>query len=240
MARDIGFPRERITVIRNGADLQKFGATSRTVARELLGIASGDFVIGTVGRLVPVKDHVVLLSAIAGVNESGVAASMVIVGDGPLRGDLESRAHALGLERQVLFLGHRPDVDRILPALDVFALTSVSEGLPNTVLEAMATGLPVISTDVGGVDELVVDGETGLLVPARDAGAFSAAILKLAGDRGLREEMGAKGRKRATAQFGLPTMLAGYARVYKESAGDITAGPCPSGRTTECAGSLVE
>lgn len=219
MSRHVGVASSRVQVIRNGADLDKFGTVPRSAARLSLGISDDEFVVGTVGRLVPVKAHDTLLAALAHLKSMRVRCVAVIAGDGPLRDELEARVDDLGLRPMVRFLGTRNDIDRVLAALDVFALTSLSEGLPNTVLEAMAAGLPVISTDVGGVRELVDHDRTGLLVPSQDARAIADALAMFAGDPERRRRMGAEGLRKARADFALRRMLHDYERLYLELVG---------------------
>lgn len=241
MARELGFPRDRVQVILNGADLEQFGAMPRAAARRSLGISDTEFVIGTVGRLVPVKDHETLLAILVNLKSAGIKCLGVVVGDGPLRSALEARARALDLDVSVRFLGNRSDVPCILSALDVFLLTSLSEGLPNSVLEAMASGLPVVSTHVGGVDELVEDGETGLLAPPKAHHMLAVAVSRLACDSALRRRMGAKGQKKARTQFGSQRMLDQYERFYLELTGRCARRTAEDpGRTpTSCAESLA-
>jgi glycosyltransferase involved in cell wall biosynthesis len=142
----------------------------------------------------------------------------VIAGDGPLQGALVTRTRELGLEHRVRFLGHRSDVEVVLAALDTFVLSSVSEGLSNTILEAMATGLPVVATRVGGADELVVDGDTGLLVSPGAPREMAGALRRLATDGRARRAMGAAGRTRAESEFALSTMIERYENLYVDLA----------------------
>jgi len=214
MARLTGFPRECVTVIRNGADMTRFGRIGRSEARRRLGIADSAFVAGTIGRLVPVKDHETLLGALARLKQIGRVPFTLVAGDGPLHASLLERVRALDLDSSVRFLGNRTDVECVLAALDVFVLTSESEGFPNTILEAMASGLPVVATHVGGVDELVDDGRTGLLAPSKDCAAVADAIARLGDDVTLRRRMGETGRIKASAEFGLQRMLDDYERFY--------------------------
>jgi sugar transferase (PEP-CTERM/EpsH1 system associated) len=213
ISREIGYPLDGIKVIRNGVDLNRFMPRDRGAAKVALGLPATDFVIGTVGRLVPVKDHPMLLNAFAALRDSGVTYTAVIAGTGPLRDDLARQAQELGLH-QVHLLGNRNDVDQVLNAFDIFVLSSKSEGLSNTIQEAMATGLPVVATRVGGADELVKDNETGLLVPPQDPAAFSQAMYTLTTDRSQRERMGAAGRQRAVTLFGLDRMIREYEQLY--------------------------
>ncbi|MFN8060129.1 MAG: glycosyltransferase [Vicinamibacterales bacterium] len=219
MASGIGVPRDRIFVIRNGVELDRFSARTREDGRTALGLAADEYVIGTVGRLVPVKDQENLLRAFAEVARRVASARLVVVGDGPLRADLEGQARALGLNERVQWLGSRLDVELLLKGFDVFVLSSKSEGMSNTMLEAMASGVPVVATDVGGARELVVPGETGVLVPACDAGALAEPLTALASDPARRLALGEAGRLRAERHFGLATMLKAYASLYRELSG---------------------
>lgn len=209
-----GVPREAITVIRNGVDLQRFDEIDRAAARASLGIAADRFVAGTVGRLVAVKDHEGLIDAARRVRGERPDLVVLVAGDGELRAPLEARVQAAGLAGTVRFLGERADVNRVMAAMDVFILNSRSEGMSNTVLEAMASGLPVIATRVGGNPELVVDGETGILVPATSPDQTAAAILRLGADPATRRAMGDAGRLRAHSEFSLRGMLQRYAEMY--------------------------
>jgi glycosyltransferase involved in cell wall biosynthesis len=146
-----------------------------------------------------------------------VPATLLVVGDGPLRAPLESHAARLGIAAQVRFLGHRPDVEQILGAADVFVLSSASEGMSNTILEAMACGLPVVATRVGGADEMVVDGETGRLVPPAGPRELAGAVTALMADPLAARAMGAAGRRRAEQEFSLSGMLRRYESLYFEA-----------------------
>jgi sugar transferase (PEP-CTERM/EpsH1 system associated) len=214
LARDVGFELSRIRTIRNGVDLERFASTSRVVARRELGIPDDVVAIGTVGRLVPVKDHATLLTAFADTWRSQPNTRLFLAGDGPLKAALQQQARELGIDTAVRFLGHRSDVEHVLAALDVFVLSSVSEGMSNTILEAMATGLPVVATAVGGADELVVDGHTGLLVAPSQPRALAAALSTLAADGGRRNAMGISGRERVVAAFTVSRMVAEYEQLY--------------------------
>lgn len=142
----------------------------------------------------------------------------VIAGDGPLRDATQQRASALGIDADVRLLGHRTDIATVLAALDVFALTSRSEGLNNTILEAMAAGLPVVATRVGGADEMVVDGVTGLLVPPESPEKLAGALRRLLTDASMKSSMGKAGRTRAEMDFDLARTVLKYERLYTELA----------------------
>jgi sugar transferase (PEP-CTERM/EpsH1 system associated) len=213
MSREVGFPLDRITVIRNGVDLGRFGPHDKTAARAALGLAPDELVIGTVGRLVAVKDQATLLRSFAILRDRGLMFSAMIAGAGPLHQDLLAQKQALGLEK-VHFLGNRHDVETVLAAFDVFVLSSQSEGLSNTIQEAMASGLPVVATRVGGADELVMEHESGVLIPPGDPDALAQALHAMALDPAVRERMGAAGRRRALALFGLDGMIRAYENMY--------------------------
>jgi glycosyltransferase involved in cell wall biosynthesis len=215
LAAATGFPLQRIHVIRNGVDLSRFGSIDRTAARRTLGIADEALVIGTAGRLVGVKDHATLLEAFAELARRRLPFVGLITGDGPLRANLEARAASLGILDHVRFLGHRPDIERIFAALDIFVLSSISEGLSNTVLEAMASGLPVVATRVGGADELVCEGATGFLVEPGSGRALANALEPLVREHSRRIALGREGQRVAREQFSVARMLHDYAAMYR-------------------------
>lgn len=208
-------PPDRLRVITNGIDLSRFAPdpAARAEVRAALGVPDDGFLIGTVGRLVPVKDHPLLLRAVAPL--LGERVHLAIVGDGPERADLDARIAALPRPGSVHLLGNRPDVPRLLAAMDVFVLSSASEGLPLVIPEAMATGLPVVSTDVGGIADVVVAGETGTLVRHGDEAALRAALAALDADRSLGRRLGASGRARALSRYSSETMGAAYLDLYR-------------------------
>jgi sugar transferase (PEP-CTERM/EpsH1 system associated) len=215
MASQTGFPRERIGVIRNGVDLGRFGRGDSAGVRRALGLPQQDvFIVGTVGRLVPVKDQHGLLKAVAAMRSNGVPCIALLAGDGPLKEELERHAHQLGIRGHVLFLGARKDVADLMLAVDVFVLPSRSEGLSNTILEAMASGRPVVATDVGGNSELVNDGVTGRLIPAEAPEALAAALSALHREPETRLAMGRAGRLRAEREFSLEGMISSYQDLY--------------------------
>lgn len=214
MASTVGVPLDRITVVRNGVDLARFGNTARADARRELGVGDDVVLVGHAGRLVEVKDQASLVQAASILAAQGRRFRIVIAGEGPLRSALEAQIARQGSGDVVQLLGHRGAVERLFAALDVYVLCSRSEGMPNTVLEAMASGVPVVSTQVGGADELVLDGHSGLLVPAARPDLLAEAIAKLIDDPALRRLMGEAGRRRATEAFSLAAMVGGYQSVY--------------------------
>jgi glycosyltransferase involved in cell wall biosynthesis len=199
---------DRLAVCHNG--IEPFPSTAlRTSARRTLGIESDSLVVGTTGRVMWKKGLHFLLDAISSLQQRIPRLRVVIIGDGPARTELASQARGLGIDGRVTFTGHLQEVRPLLPALDVFALPSLSEGLPFSVLEAMDAGLPVVAARVGGVPELVADGETGLLVPPADTGALTSALLSLLEDPARRVHMGEAARRRIDAQFTVERMIDG-------------------------------
>src|SRR5262249_4177146 len=202
----------RVRVIYNGIDTAAFanGCHDREAVRRDLGLGADDFVILLVARLDYLKDHATAVRTLERVARSRPDARLVLVGEGPERPKIEDQVRRLGVAAGVRFLGLRQDVARLLRATDLFLLTSVSEGIPLTVLEAMAAGLPVVATRVGGLAEVVVDGETGLLAPPGDDAALAGAVLRLAADPGARRRMGRRGQERAHTVFSEGQMHARY------------------------------
>jgi glycosyltransferase involved in cell wall biosynthesis len=165
----------------------------------------------TAARLTRQKGIEYLLQAASQVQ----GADFVIAGDGPERGELEAQAGALGVADRAIFAGHRADMPELLSECDLFVLPSLFEGLPLAVLEAMAAGKPVVATDVGGTAEAVLNGETGLIVPPRDAGALAMAIRRVLDKPEWATAMGAAGRERARCEFSAETMVRRTTEVYE-------------------------
>ncbi len=188
----------------------------------LPGARATDLVIGTAARFVPVKALDVLLEALARVCAREPRARGLLLGDGPLLPALRARAAALGLEGRVLFPGHQPEVAPYLQALDVFVLSSWSEGLPMSLLEAMAAGKPIVATAVGGVPEVVRDGREGRLVPPGAPDALADALLELTADADGRRAMGAAARARVEEGFSIAATGPQYVTLYHELARDPT------------------
>jgi len=213
--------RGRIAVIPNGVDVVRFRPPSQADG------GRPPTTIGTLANLRPEKGLRQLLDAAAEVIRSVPRARFVIWGDGPLRGDLEAAIRALSLPGAVELPGATRDPDSALRQCDIFVLPSLSEASPNAVLEAMATGLPVVATRVGGTPGLVEDHRTGLLVPPGDAPALAQAIRRLLETPALAGEMGARGRARALAEFGLARMLERIDAFYCGVLGPVHGAPAP-------------
>ena len=210
-----GFQEGRVDVIHNGIDPGVRPTSSdRNTARRLLGLADGAFVVGTAARLDAVKDLPTLVQAVGVVASRRPGVELVIVGDGEERRAIEAAASAAGCADRVHLVGYRPDVRRLLPAFDVYANSSISEGISLTILEAMAAGVPVVATRVGGTPEVILDGLTGLLVESRSVAEMASAVGLLASEPGRRQQLASAGRIRVEECFGLDRMVASYAREY--------------------------
>ena len=210
-------PRRRCEVIPLGFDLRPFAVAERRRGelRRELGIPADRPLIGIVGRVVPIKNHAMFFDMarrVLAVRDAG----FVIVGDGELRADLERMVRELGLADRTVFLGWRRDLDVIYADLDLVALTSINEGTPVAVIEAMAAARPVVATRVGGVADVVGHEETGCLVASGDSAAFARETLRLLGDPGLRERFGREGRARALARYGSERLVADVRGLYSK------------------------
>lgn len=211
-----GVPAGRILTLHNGIDARRFmaPADSRGV-RAHLGFEEDQPLIGIVARLDPVKNHASLLRAMQRVIDTYPDAALLVIGDGPLRKDLEGLAAGLGLGRGIRFLGTRDDVPELLGALDVLVLCSLSEGLSVSLIEECAAGKPVVATAVGGNAEIVEHGRTGLLVPPGDDGALAGAIIDLLDDPQRASSLGQAARRKFLAEFTLERMVSRYVEIYE-------------------------
>jgi glycosyltransferase involved in cell wall biosynthesis len=210
----------RMVCIPNGVDTRRFAPVApglRARLREDLGCKPGQLVIGCVAGLHPVKRHVDLIDAFARVHSRLPQSHLLLVGEGRMRDALETRIVALGLQGAVRLLGERGDISRVLPAFDLFALVSESEGMSNAILEAQSCGLPVVATRVGGNPELV-DADCGVLVEPNDPAALAQALLELLPDVARRTKLGAAGRTRVCARHSLQAMANAYLALYRELA----------------------
>jgi sugar transferase (PEP-CTERM/EpsH1 system associated) len=232
LERSVGVPRGKIRQLYSGVDVERFFPTpSPTLVGEgrgegsapspaLAGEGRGEgLVLGTIGRLDPVKNQAALIEAFATLKTSHPHLRLVIVGDGPLRASLQQRAADLGVADAVTFTGARSDTPDLLRSFDVFVLPSINEGISNTILEAMATGLPVVAGRVGGNPELVADGVTGALYEGADPATLAAALRPYVTDSGLRRAHGEAARARVVQNFSLDSMVARYLALYDELLG---------------------
>jgi glycosyltransferase involved in cell wall biosynthesis len=217
-----GIPASRVSLIYNGIDLRSYSSApddSRLAVRQELGLGADDYVIVQVARLDYLKDHATAIRAMDLVVQNRKDAQLLLVGDGPEREIIQKQVQQRNLGPYVRFLGLRTDVARLLSAADLFLLTSISEGIPLTIIEAMAAGLPIVATHVGGLAEMIEDGKTGFLVPAGDSDAIARRILTIADDPELRTRLGRVGRDRAFQMFSEQQMHAQYVQLYQECLG---------------------
>jgi glycosyltransferase involved in cell wall biosynthesis len=215
--RQVGVPERRIEVIYNGIEvIPTIGPEEARQRRTELGVPEGERIVGAVGNLYPVKGHKYLLETVPRVLAALPRTTFLIVGRGELESSLKREVERQGFGHRVRVLGFRDDVRALLAVMDVFALPSLSEGLPIALLEAMASGRPVVATNVGGVPELLVDGETGFLVPPRDSEALASRLIWLLKDGEAAKRLGVNGRKRVLQHFSLQSMATDYQRLYEE------------------------
>jgi glycosyltransferase involved in cell wall biosynthesis len=213
------YGQEPAATIRNGIETSAFHLPeARRQWRAANGFRESDFLAVSVGRLDPQKNPVMLVEAFGRALGGVAGGRLLLVGQGSLRGEVAARARELGLAERVNLLGVRPDVAQVLAASDLFVMASDWEGTPLAVMEAMAAGLPVVATAVGGVPELVKDGETGLLCPAGDLGTLAEEMGRLARDGLLRRAMGCAGLARS-AEFSVDRMVAEYAALFERLTG---------------------
>jgi glycosyltransferase involved in cell wall biosynthesis len=211
------FPAERVHVVKNGVALAPAVRTREAVRAEL-GLGQRP-TAGIIARLADVKNHDLLLRAWKQTIERVPDAILVVVGNGPREADLRAQAARLGLDDHLRFLGFRLDVAELLQSFDVFVLSSFSEGLSLTLLEASAASLPIVATRVGGNPEVVRDGENGFLVESNAEIPMADALARLLQDAALRRRFGARGREFYDAEFTLRAMVQGYERLYHALAG---------------------
>jgi len=212
-------PAEKVVTIYNGIDPLPFTSVSIEAARKIrnaLGIRDDELVLGAIGRLEPQKGFFDLISSLAHIKAKFNSVRLLIIGEGELRDSLELQINNHNLSGTIKFTGLRNDVPEILTAIDVFVSPSLWEGLPNVVLEAMAAGKPVVATSVGGTPEVIVDGETGLVVPPRNPEALASVIIRLLKNPELRTKMGRAGKERVLKQFSILRMVTKTQQLYKE------------------------
>jgi glycosyltransferase involved in cell wall biosynthesis len=212
LSETVGIRSRQVQVIRNGVDVPRFA--NAAADRESLGLGSGRPVIGVVARLHPVKGHSVLLHAFVGVKSRFPNAELLIVGDGEERASLTELAKELRIAPSVVFLGSRRDIPELLATMDVVVLPSLEEGLPLSLLEAMAAAKPIVATDVGAVSTVIRNNETGLLVPPNDAGAITEAIVRMLSDTELQRVLATAAQGLAVGQYSIDRTAEAYDRIY--------------------------
>jgi sugar transferase (PEP-CTERM/EpsH1 system associated) len=219
VCKTLRIEKARVLVIPNGIDVERFyHPEKRFEKRKTLGIELGSFVIGNVARLVPLKNHKFLIDVFKEVRKEFANARLCVIGGGPVLGDLRNYASRLGLADKAMFLGERIDVPELLSAFDLFVLPSLTEGISMTLLEAMAAGIPVMASDVGGNPEIVENDCTGFLMPVNDTKAWVEGIKRVIVDGGQKEAFSAAGRSRVRVKFSLAAMLENYRTLYSGKA----------------------
>ena len=221
LARTLNYPREHVSVIANGVDTEKFcpGPPCRDSIRADFGLPSQGILVGTVARLDPVKNHVGLIQAASLLRARGTDLHLVFAGDGPERRALMRLATELGVDDRLHMLGNVTEVERLLNAFDAFVLNSNAEGMSNTLLEAMASGLPIIATRVGSNADLIVDGESGVLINPGADEELACALERFVSQPSSAQRLAEEARNRAEQLFGLQQMVAQYQTLYREVCG---------------------
>jgi glycosyltransferase involved in cell wall biosynthesis len=212
----VGVADNRISVVYNGVDVPPRPSVEKVRALRLeLGVEQFEHVIGAVGSLYPVKGHTHLIQALPRILQACPRTVLLLAGRGELEGELKAEVRRLGLDAYVRFLGFRSDVPVLLSLFDLFVLPSLSEGLSMALLEAMAAGNPVVATEVGGNAELVVDGDTGYLIPPESPAALADAVIRVLSDKVRSTGMGDRGRQRVHDKFSFQAMIDAYQAHYE-------------------------
>jgi len=220
-------PRERFVVVRVGIELEQRVAAERDgrgESRRVLGIGPDRFAVGWIGRMTGVKRTDDVLRAFRRLRDRGVDACLCMIGDGPDRPAVERRAHELGLMRDTFFLGYQEEVAPFYAAFDAMILPSINEGTPVSAIEALAAGRPVVATRVGGVPDVIREGEDGFLVEPGDVDALAERLARLAADPELRERLGAAGRARVIPRYSVERLVDDIDLLYRSLLASAGAG----------------
>jgi len=216
-ARLAGIAQEKILLIENGVNLERFAtSTAPEAIKESLGIKKEPLIVGSIGALTREKGHQYLLRAALKVIRIYPKAIFLLVGDGTERPNLEKTASSLGIKNSVIFAGMRKDVPEILSIIDVFVLPSLNEGLPMALLEAQAAQIPVVATRVGAIPDVLEDGVTGILIKPKEPEAISNAVIQILSNRKVATEMAQRGFSRVRDNFSSEKMADKYLSIYKE------------------------
>lgn len=209
---------DKLLVLENSVDYERFAevAILKEDAKQMLDLPKDAFVYGTVGRLAPTKGLSYLIEAFAKVKQQMPSAQLIVVGEGRLRNELEQQAAGTSCADSIHFLGHRKNIPELLRAMDVFVLSSIAEGMPKTILEAMAAGVPCIGTNVGGVPEILADGESGYLVPSRDECSLADAMVELVKKTDEEvKQLVEKARQRAKSHYTHEVIVKRLEQIYE-------------------------
>ncbi len=216
LIKEFEIPSKHVQVLYNGVDFEQLSRIHGDRRRLFSSLkANAKLVINVANMNSDVKGHAVLIEAALTICDAIPEATFVLIGDGPLRPHLEEKVRKLGLQRHFLFLGRREDVPDILSCGDVFVFPSLAEGLPNSVLEAAAAGLPIVATTAGGIPEVLEDGISGLLVQPRDPRALGAAILQIFNQPELARRLGYAAQERVRIQFSFARLVEDLCHLYK-------------------------
>jgi glycosyltransferase involved in cell wall biosynthesis len=213
--KELGIQDKSLTVIPNGIDTKRFAPRPRNQA--LIDLLPGKFqgkVLVSVGRLAEAKDQITLISAMELLKKQGRNIFLILIGEGEMRKQIEAEVNRRGLANCVRLTGSRSDIDRLLPGADAFVLSSKREGLPMSILEAMAAGLPVIATRVGGIPEVIKDGENGILVQPQDPDALANAICRILDDSEVSSNLARMARIAVEENYSLRSITDAYTRIY--------------------------
>jgi glycosyltransferase involved in cell wall biosynthesis len=217
VASDCGLSVESIRVVPNGVDVNRFAPQKhKSTLRSAFGIPLDRFVIGNVGRLDPVKNQKTILRSLRQLRRDGIAPYFILVGEGVERSELENQVKTLGLDQDVRFVGYSDQVQDLMNCMDVYVQPSYYEGFSNTILEAMACGVPVLTTDVGGTRDVIESGREGFFFEPEDHGRLASLIARLQNDRALLDEMGKDARSRTIKNFSVESTVALYENLYIE------------------------
>jgi sugar transferase (PEP-CTERM/EpsH1 system associated) len=218
-----GLAARRVEVIYNGVDQKPFRAVRNTASRKSvrseLNVPDDEFLVIQVARLNPLKDHLTAVESIAKLVDKKIPVRLILVGEGETQSEIERTIDQLGLTRNVQLLGTRQDIPELLSAADAFLLSSISEGIPLTIIEAMAAGIPVVATDVGGNSEVIENGRTGLLCSAKDSSFMAQQLTELYESHDLRNMLAENAMARAQELFDIDQMHDAYVGVYDSMLG---------------------
>jgi len=211
-----GLSEDRVRVIYNGIDTDRFFNLNGSLIRSKLGISSEAHVIGTVGRLTLQKGQKYLIDAVSALREKIPQILLLIVGDGPMRGELENHIRALGVDKNTILLGTRRDIPQLLSAMDIFVLPSIWEGLGTALIEAMAAGKAIIASDIPPIREIINTEKIGILVPARNSSAITSSIEFLLVNKTFAVTLGNNAQERAFSDFNITTTVDKYTNLYED------------------------